>query len=139
MTGAASPPSPTSREPQPLYAVIAAYDVTTIRPERDIALMFKDAAVSLSAELDSLRADHSHVRETLATSEERNVSLRRRLSTLRRIQLLVSSLSVLGAVLVGFGVNYLTSDEPAPGWTMLVLGAVMQLGALAAPLVDRED
>ena len=60
-------------------------------------------------------------------------------TTLRRFQVLASSLSLLGAVLVGFGVNYLTSEMPTPGWAMLALGAVMQLGALVAPLLDREE
>lgn len=139
MTDKDSASSSIPLEPQPLYAVIAAYDVTTRRPERDIALLFRDAAVSLSAELDALKADHRKVEVTLATAHERNTSLRRQLATLRRFQVLASSLSLLGAVLVGFGVNYLTSDMPTPGWAMLALGAVMQLGALVAPLVDREE
>lgn len=126
-------------DPQPLYAVIAAYDVTTIRPERDVALLFRDTAVSLSAELEALRVNHSATEVELATAREREFSLRHQLATLRRLQMIAGALTVLGATLVGFGVNYLTSDMPTPGWSMLIVGGLLQLGAIIAPLVDRDQ
>lgn len=140
MTDAGTPSSTGPfKDPQPLYAVIAAYDVTTVRPERDVALLFRDAAVSLSAELDALRTRQSETGVALATAEERVLSLRHQLSTLRRVQLLASWLGLLGAVLVGFGVNFLTSDKPVSGWVMLIAGALMQLVAVATSYVDRDD
>lgn len=126
-------------DPQPLYAVIAAYDVTTVRPERDVSLLFRDLAVSLGAELETLRIKQTGNEVALAAAEERTLSLRRQLETLRRVQLLAGSLSLLGAVLVGFGVNYLSSDKPSPGWVMLMLGGLMQLGSLATAFVDRDS
>ena len=139
MTGNEPAPAASGPEPLPLHAVIAAYDVSTRRPQRDIAQLFRDVAASAGAEVQVLRADLSHKEVTLAVADERNASLRHRLATLRRIQLLAASLSLLGAVLIGFGVNYLTSGTDNPGWVMLALGAMMQLGSLAASLVDREE
>ena len=134
-------PSSTVRgkDPQPLNAVFSAYDVTTVRPERDITQFFRDAAVSLGAELDALRTRQSESDVALATADERVRSLRHQVATLRRVQLLAGLLGVLGAVLVGFGVNFLSSDKPTPGWVMLILGGLIQLVAVAAPYIDRDD
>jgi len=47
--------------------------------------------------------------------------------------------SLLGAVLVGFGVNYLTAGQSTPGWLMLGLGALLQVSALFVTFIVRED
>lgn len=126
------------RDPQPLYAVWAAYDVSTVRPERDITMMFRDAAAALNAELDALRAEHIRSQVALATSNEKVLSLREEVKGLRRIQLFAACVAVIGSILIGVGVNLLTSESSTPGWIMLLLGALLELFAIASPWWGRE-
>ena len=132
-------PGTSGTEPQPLYALIAAYDVTTARPHRDTAQLFRDMAASAHAEQERLRAANSAKELELAAAKAQVQALHRQVSTLRRVQFLGAATSLLGAVLVGFGVNYLTAGQSTPGWLMLGLGALLQVSALFVTFIVRED
>ena len=126
-------------DPQPLYALIAAYDVTTTRPHRDTAQLFRDMAASAHAEQERLRTANSAKEVELAASKARIQALDRQVANLRRVQFLGATMSLLGAILVGFGVNYLTSGQTTPGWLMLGLGGLLQASALFSTFVIRQD
>lgn len=121
-----------------VWSVFATYDVTTKRPKDDITKMFRDLSISLGNELRTLRDDHEKSSVALAAAHESISGLQNRLRTLRRIQFFAGALSLIGAVLIGFGVNYLTADQPTLGWTTLGLGILMELGSLGTTLVDRD-
>jgi hypothetical protein len=126
-------------DPQPLFAVIAAYDVTTTRPHRDTTLLFRDIAADAHAEREALRVKNSANEVALASANEQVQWLHRQLATARRAQFLGATLGVVGTILVGFGVNFLTSDKPAPGWVMLLAGVVVELAALLLSFLVRDD
>ena len=94
-------------DPPPLAAVFAQFDVSARLTGRDITQLFKDSTVSLLGVNDSLQNKCAGAEVALASSEEHIRSLERALDTRRRIQLLAGGLSILGTLLVGFGVNYL--------------------------------
>ncbi|MDF1489421.1 hypothetical protein [Tessaracoccus caeni] len=116
----------------------------TTRPSRDTAQLFQEVAASMSSELDGLRAEHLVIKVNLAAANEREVALRTRLESVRRLQVFTSAINMIGAVLIGFGVNYLT-DENATirlltgGWIMLGVGVTIQLATLIAPFIHRDD
>lgn len=122
----------------PLHAVFASYDVATKIPHRDITALFRDLASSLVSELEAERARHSMSELALVAAEEQAISLRRQLAMLVHAHALMAVMSLLDAILVGFGVAYLTSDQPASGWVMLALGVLMQVAVIAAPAIGLE-
>lgn len=123
---------------QSLYQVYMGYDVTASRAPREAAQFFQGVAASNEGELGALRVKNSANEVALATAEEQIRSLQKQSTALRRGQGLGAVVSLLGAVLIGFGVNYLTSEVSTPGWVMLVLGGLLQLGVVVATFVNRE-
>jgi hypothetical protein len=125
--------------PRPLFQVIAAYDVWTASPQQNVTQFFRDTSVSLSSDLEKLRDTHQSTLISLATAKEQLQAQQRQLEDVKRMQLLGSAMGLAGAILVGFGVNYLTSEVPTPGWTMLVLGALLQMAAIGAQLIHKRE
>jgi F0F1-type ATP synthase assembly protein I len=74
----------------------------------------------------------------LVKADEQVAGLQRQLKIARKTQALAGILSLVGAILIGFGVNYLTDGRATPGWAMLISGGLMQLGPLVASFLDRE-
>lgn len=100
--------------------------------------MYQRLAASLGEELTYAREDQVKATAELARQEGAISALKHRLQVTRRLQLLAGLMSLVGATLIGFGVNYVTDNKTSPGWTMLGLGIVLQVIALGANLVDRE-
>lgn len=119
-----------------VMTVLSEYDVATKRPKEDVAVLLQNIAVTWGNQLEDLRVQHAQLEVSLAESRARVSGLEQRLTTVRRVRLLASLVSLLATTLVGFGVNYLTSDKTTPGWIMLALGVLLGLGSLGFSLVD---
>lgn len=100
--------------------------------------MLQRIVESVGPALDDLQRQHRDDTNELARANEQISSLHRRLNVARRIQTLAGALSLLGAVLIGFGVNYLTDEKTTPGWAMLLAGVLMELSSLGARFLDHE-
>ncbi|MEY8656082.1 hypothetical protein [Brachybacterium paraconglomeratum] len=127
------------RGPRPLMEVYAAYDVTTVRPDQDVAQLFRDATVSLTNDLEELRSTHQETLISLATLREQLTAGQRQLEERRHAQALGSIMGLVGTILVGFGVNFLTSGDQSPGWAMLALGAVLEIAAILSQFIHRKE
>lgn len=123
---------------QTVWAAIASYDVTTKQPKSDVAQLLQNLTVRLGEELEVLREEHAAAKEEIAEATQTIAGLRRQLRSKSRLQLLVSLLALAGAILIGFGVNFLTDANSSPGWVMLGLGSLLQLGSVATLLVEAD-
>lgn len=121
-----------------VWAAATSYEVTTRRPKEEVALMYQRLAASLGGELTETRQKYVKATAELAGQEGKITALKHRLQVTKRLQLLAGLMSLVGAVLIGFGVNYLTDDKASPGWAMLGLGSLLQVIALGSNLVDRD-
>lgn len=121
-------------------AAMESFDVPERPNSRNLAKMFQAVAIQSDISCTRLSLQHTETKEELVRALEQKQSLQARLNTRRRLQLFVGSLSILGGILIGFGVNALSTDKPdhGSGLPMILLGAgaLLQLAPLVSTWVD---
>jgi F0F1-type ATP synthase assembly protein I len=123
---------------QTVWAAFGGYDARARRPHEEALSLFKRIVESLGDSHDDLQRQYSASASELVKADEQVAGLQRQLKIARKTQALAGILSLVGAILIGFGVNYLTDGRATPGWAMLISGGLMQLGPLVASFLDRE-